>query len=84
MNKTKKLTSWQKLSNALLRIVRRSYIYYENVNPMWDNGTIYVYVGWKAIKQIFVNDDDNPYDIIDKLKEEYKIKRVKEKHYNWR
>ena len=84
MNKRNKPTNWQKLSNALLRIVRRSYIYYENVNPMWNDGTIYVYVGGNAIKQIFVNDDDNPYDIIDNLKEEYKIKRVKEKHNNWR
>ena len=74
----------KKLKTWILHIVKRSYIYYEDTNPMWNDGTIYVYVGGKAIKQIFVDDDDNPYDIIDKLKEEYKIKRVKEKHSNWR
>lgn len=72
-----------KCKQWIIRIVRRSYIYYENVNTMWNDGTIFVYVGGKVIKQIFVN-DDNPYDIIDNLKEEYKIKRVKEKHNNWR
>jgi len=74
----------KKLKTWILHIVRRSYIYYENTNPMWNNGAIYVYVGGKVIKQIFVDDDDNPYDIIDKLKEEYKIQCVKEKHNNWR
>ena len=80
MNKSKKLTKWQKFSNALLRIFSGSYIYYENVNPIWNDGTIYVYMRGKVVKQIFVDDDDNPYDIIDMLKEKYKIKRVKEKH----
>lgn len=78
LNKLAECKQW------IIRIVRRSYIYYENTNPMWNDGTIYVYLGGKTIKQIFVNDDDNPYDIIDNLKEEYKIKCVKEKHNNWR
>lgn len=38
----------KKLKTRISQITRSSHIYYENINPMWNRGAIYVYVEGKT------------------------------------
>lgn len=70
-----------------------TYIEYDNINSMWDNGHITVYVKGELKEQIFVdeylenNTDDDVYSadcIIDLMKEKYGIDIVERNEHNWR
>lgn len=63
------------------------YIEWDETNSMWNGGYLHVHVNGEIVESIFVDDrsEDNPYDIIDELKEKYSITRVKETNrYDWR
>lgn len=75
----------------IFSIFKRTEIRYNNSNPMWNNGYIYVYVKGEIAEVIDVDeelDKDNDfysaYCIIDFLKSKYGIKKVVEKVNNWR
>jgi len=80
---------FKKLFKKLKRIrrgfaKRNRYIYYKDTNPMWNNGTVYVYYGKKIAQWVSVEEDQNPYDIIEKCQRKFKTKRLKTKIVNWR
>lgn len=74
-------------------ITSKTYIEYNNINNVWNDGYISVYVKGDLKEQIFVDDfmekntDEeisDVDDIIDKMKEKYHIDKVIYKDYNWR
>ena len=69
--------------NIFKNLFKKSYIEYDNKNSMWNNGHVHVYVKDELVESIFV-DEDNPYDIIDRMKDKYSISKVITKEHNWR
>ena len=72
----------------------KTYIEYDNINSMWNNGHLSVYINGELKESIFVDDfleehennDDisSVDDIIDILKLKYEIDNVITIDHNWR